>query len=324
MEDVMHRFSRRAIIVGCLALLPTYGSTQEQPIRIVFPFAGGGPTDAMARLIADQLRVSLGRAVVVENKPGAAGRIGVQAVKDAAPDGTTLLIAPLASISILPILYPHLGYNPLDDLKPISQIAIFDIAIAVGPQAPANSLGELVTWLKANRQHAAFGSPGAGTTAHFAGVEFARVYDLDLRHVAYRGTPAGMPDLLAGRVPMFIAAATEFHEQHKAGRIRMLATSSAARSPFTPDVPTFSEAGFALQSTSWWGMYAPSRTPADVVERLSKAVVAAVQAPDVKARILALGLQPTGTTSAALDRIQRADFELWGPIVKASGFTPEQ
>lgn len=321
----MHRLSRRAIIAGCLALLPTPGSTQEQqPIRIIFPFSAGGPTDAMTRLIADQLRVSLGRAVLIENKTGGAGRIAVQAVKDAEPDGTTLLIAPLASISLLPILYPRLGYNPLEDLKPISQIAIFDIAIAAGPQTPANSLPELVAWLKANPQHAAFGSPGAGTVAHFAGVEFGRVSNLELRHVAYRGTPAGMPDLLAGRVPVFIAAATEFHEQHKAGRIRMLATSSATRSPFTPDVPTFSEAGFAFQSTSWWAMYAPSRTPADVVERLSQAVVAVVQAPDVKARILALGLEPTGTTSAALDRIQRADFELWGPIVKASGFTPEQ
>jgi tripartite-type tricarboxylate transporter receptor subunit TctC len=323
-EDAMYPFCRRAIIAGCLALVPIQGSAQEQSIRVVFPFAAGGPTDAMARLIADELRVRLGKGTVVENKTGAAGRIAVQAVKDAPPDGSTLLIAPLPTISLLALLYPQLGYNPLDDLKPISKIATFDVAIAAGPQAQSNSLGELSAWLKANPQHAAFGSPGAGTLAHFAGHEFGRKSSLALRHVAYRGTPAGMPDLLAGRLPMFVAAATEFHEQHKAGRIRMLATSSAGRSPFTPEVPTFKEAGFPFQVTAWWGIYAPGRTPSDIVERLNRAIVAIVQAPEIRARILGLGLQPTGTTSEALERIQRADLELWAPIVKASGFTAEQ
>jgi tripartite-type tricarboxylate transporter receptor subunit TctC len=298
--------------------------SQERPIRIVFPFAAGGSGDALARLVADKMRASLNRAVIVENPTGAAGRIGVTAVKNAAPDGATLLLTPIAPVAVYQHTYKSLDYDPLVDLTSVSQLATFDFIIGVGPKVPVSSLAELVAWCKANPTQANFGIPAMGTLPHFIGAMFARSAAIDLRPVPYRGAAAATADLLAGQIPTLVGGVSDLAEMHKAGRVRILATAAAQRSPFITDVPTFRESGYDLVATSWYGVFAPARTPANIVDRLSQAAAAAIQSPDVKERLLTLGLQPTGTTAAALAKIQKDDSAFWGAAVKASGFQAEQ
>jgi tripartite-type tricarboxylate transporter receptor subunit TctC len=266
----------------------------------------------------------LDRPAIVENRVGAQGRLGVQAVKAAAPDGSTLLLTPVAPMSVYQHVYKTLAYDPVVDFAPVSQVATFDFAVAVGPQVPAASLKELVAWVQANPAQGSYGTPGAGTLPHFLAVSFAKATGLDLRHVGYRGSAAALTDLIGGQVPVVFTTTSDLLESHKAGRIKVLATSDAARSPFLAETPTLKEAGFDLVATGWYGIFAPAGTPADGVARLSAAVAASVQAPQVKERLLTFGLVPTGTSAAELGRIQKADSDLWAPAVRASGFTPEQ
>jgi tripartite-type tricarboxylate transporter receptor subunit TctC len=277
----------------------------------------------VSRLIADQMRAALNRAVIVENRTGAAGRTGVLAVKNSAPDGGMLLITPIAPMAVYQHAYKSLGYDPIQDFAAVSQLATFDFALAVNPQVPASSLKELVAWVKADPSRGSFGSPGAGTLPHFFGLLFARAAGVELRHVAYKGSAATLSDLAAGHVPMVITTISDFVELHKAKRVRILATSGASRSPFVPEVPTFREAGFDIQGTSWFGAFAPARTPRETVDRYSKIMAAAVRVPAVRDRLTAYGLQPTGTSAAEFAAIQKADSERWAPAVKASGFSAD-
>ena len=317
---------RAALIAAslALALAPTHAQVGEQPIRIIFPFAAGGSGDGLARLIADKMRGSLNRPVLVESRTGASGRIGVQAVKAAAPDGNTLLITPIAPMAIYQHVYAALDYDPIADFAPVSQVATFDFGVAVGPQIAAKSLTELVAWAKANPAQANYGIPAADSLPHFLGVMFGRTAGLDLRAVPYRGSAAALTDLVGGQIAMVFTTTSDLAEMHKAGRIRMLATSDAQRSPFVDNLPTFREAGYDLQATGWYGLFAPAKTPPDAIERLNKAIVAAVQLPEVKERMRTFGLQPTGTSAKDFADIQKADSARWAPHVKASGFKPEQ
>jgi tripartite-type tricarboxylate transporter receptor subunit TctC len=320
----MDNLSRRAILVGFgSAIVSQSGHGQAQALKLVYPFVPGGSADSVARVLTERMQVSLGRSVIVDNRSGAAGRIGLVAVKQATPDGNTLLFAAGPQIFLQPHMDANPTYDPFVDLLPISQIMRFDQALAVGPLTDAKSLQELVDWFRANPDHAVYGSPGTGTVAQFAASEFARLSKLELRHAAYRGTPAALPDLIGGRIPAYIAATAELIEHDKAKRIRILATTDAVRSTSLPDVPTFRESGFDIEMAAWWGVYAPARTPRDVAARLNRVIVAIVHSPDVRERISALGFQPTGTTAEELTELQRADYDKWGVIVKASGFRPE-
>lgn len=317
----------RSAALGATAVAlshPALGQIGEQPVRIVFPFTAGGSGDALARLIAEHVRGALNHPVIVENRVGAQGRLGVQAVRTAAPDGKTILITPIAPMSIYQLVYKSLGYDPVADFVPLSQVATFDFALAVGPQVPAKSLKELVAWVKANPKDGNYGTPAAGTLPHFFAVSFAKAAGLDLRHVSYRGSAAAMTDLIGGQIAMVMTTTADVLAQHKAGRVRVLATSGAQRSPFLPDIPTFKESGYSIEGEGWYGLFAPAKTPPETVAKLSAAIAAAMRTPAVKEKLLAFGLVPTGTTSAELARIQKADTALWAPAVKASGYTPEQ
>ncbi len=311
-----------AILIAFCA--PTARAQTNEPVRIIFPFAAGGSGDGLARLMAEHLRTALNQPVIVENRTGAQGRIGVQAVKAAAPDGKTILLTPIAPVSIYQHVYKALAYDPIKDFEPISQVATFDFAIGVGPQVPAKTLKELVEWVKANPTLGSYGTPAAGTLPHFFAVSFARAANLDLRHVGYRGSAAALTDLIGGQIPIVVTTTSDLLENHKSGRIRILATSDHARSPFLSDIPTFKESGYAIQGTSWYAFFAPAGTPADAIERLNKGLVDALRKQEVRDRLLAFGLIPTGTSAAELGRIQKADSELWAPAVKASGFAPDQ
>jgi tripartite-type tricarboxylate transporter receptor subunit TctC len=322
----MQTHSRRAVLTGIAASLVSARTraASDQTVRIVFPFSAGGAADGTARLVAEHLRDSLGRAVIVENVTGAGGRIAARAVKDAQPNGATLLFASSSQMTLQPHIYRDLGYDAFDDFVPVSQTAKSEVAFAVGSRSPIHSVGEAIDWFKGNPSQAVYGSPGAGTAPHFAGLELGRLAGLNLRHVPYKGTPAALPDVVAGRIPLYTALTTELIEQHRSGAIRLLAIADAARSPFLPDVPALRESGIAIDAPGWFAFYAPARTPGDIVARLEKAIIAATQAPDTRTKVLAMGYEPTGTTSEVLRKIQRGDFERWGGLVKASGFKAEQ
>jgi tripartite-type tricarboxylate transporter receptor subunit TctC len=313
-----------AALAASLVAAPALAQIGAQPIRIIFPFAAGGSGDAASRLIADKMGAELGRPVIVENRTGADGRIGVRAVKEAAPDGNTLLMTPIAPISIYQHVYAKLDYDPIADFAPISEVGTFDFGVAVGPQTDVKTLKDLIAWAKAHPMDANFAIPAAGTLPHFLGVMLGRAAGIDLRPVPYRGSAAGLTDLIAGHIPIDITTTADLVQMAKDGRIRVLATSGKERSPFLPDVPTLREAGFDLAATGWYGMFAPAKTPPDVIDRYNKAIVDAVRSPEFKDRMLAFGLQPTGTSAAAFADIVQDDSALWVPAIKASGFKADE
>lgn len=312
------------MVLGSALTAPAQAQIGEQPIRIVFPFGAGGSGDALSRLIAEKLRAGLNRPVIVENRSGAAGRIGVQAVKSAAPDGMTLLLTPIAPVAVYQHVYKSLGYDPLTDLDSVAQIGTFDFGIAVGPKVPVKSLKELVAWAKANPNEANYATPGAGTLPHFLAVLFGQRAGLDVRHVSYRGSAPALTDLVGGQLPMIVTTLSDMTEMHKAGRIKVLAVSGAKRSQFMPEVPTLAEEGYDISATGWYGLFAPAKTPPDFIAKVNGIVVDAIKSPDVSGRLLTMGLQPTGTSAAEMAAIQKRDSAFWAPAVQASGFKAEE
>jgi tripartite-type tricarboxylate transporter receptor subunit TctC len=320
----MQLCSRRAILGGLSALaLPLPAIASDRPLKIVFPFAPGGSGDSIARLFAEQLHTRFGKVAIVENLAGAGGRIGVQAVKNAAPSEETVLFASASQFTLQPHLFRSLGYDAERDFVPLSQVMTVDLALAVSAKLPIHSAHELIDWMKANPAQAVYGSPGAGTAPHFICDEFGRITGLNLRHTPYKGTPAALPDVLAGRVPMYMAFVSELLEQHRGGGIRIIATAAAARSSFLPQTATLKESGIDIDASGWFAFYAPAHSSRQFVERLEKEIIAIGSDPEMRAKIHAMGCEPTGTTSEELKRIQRAEFERWGPIVRASGFPIE-
>jgi tripartite-type tricarboxylate transporter receptor subunit TctC len=291
---------------------------------MLVPVPAGGTSDLVARLIADRLREDLGRPVVVENKPGATGRVAIAAFKSAAPDGTTLLFAPIALPVIGPLVFKDPGYDPAKDWAPVGQVARYEFAFAVGADHPARTVPEFVAWAKVNLPRASVGNPGAGSLPHFLGVMIGRAADIELVHVAYKGVAPLEAELMSAQIAAGISALSDLAPLHRAGKLRILATSGAARAPLLPEVPTFGEQGFpGIEAVGWHGVYAPAGTPPPVIDQLSRTIVAALQTPALQQKFVALGLEPTGTTPQMLAAIMAADTARWRPIVKASGFTLE-
>jgi tripartite-type tricarboxylate transporter receptor subunit TctC len=307
-----------------VATAPPVAHAQSRPLRIIVPLPAGSTSDVVARMVGDGLKDSLARPVVVENRPGASGRIAVDALRNAAPDGTTLLFAPVAVPVIIPLVFANPGYDPQKDLVPVAQVSQYGFACGVAADHPARTLAEFVAWAKANPGHATYGTPGAGSLPHFIGVVLRQVAGIELVHVAYRSAALAETDMLGGRIAAVCSTASDFLPLHRAGKLRVLATAGAERSPLLPAVPTFREQGYpAIEVTGWHGVYAPAGTPAKVVDQYSTAIAAALRTPELAAKFAALGLEPTGTTPDALATIMADDIKRWRPIVKASGFTPE-
>src|SRR5690349_11961871 len=289
-ENTMQLCSRRSFLAGLSALaLPLPAIAADRPLRIVFPFAPGGSGDSIARLFAERLHTRFGRVAIVENLVGAGGRIGAQAVKNAAPGEETLLFASASQFTLQPHLFRNVGYDPELDFVPLSQVMTVDLALAVSGKLPIHSAQELIDWMKANPAQAVYGSPGAGTAPHFICNEFGRITGLNLRHTPYRGTPAALPDVLAGRVPMYMAFLSELLEQHGGGGIRIIATAATARSSFLPQTATLKESGIDIDAAGWFAFYAPAHSSRQFVERVGKEIVAIGSNPTVRAKIHATG-----------------------------------
>ncbi len=318
----MKLHSRRAALAALagLASAPRIALAAEPPaLKIVFPFSAGGSADAAVRLFAEQLRQKLARPVIVDNRAGAGGRLGARAVKDAPPDGETLLFASASQVALQPHLFRDLGYEPFRDFAPISQVATVDLAMAISAAVPVDSVAELVDWIKGDPVRAVYGSPGVGTAPHFLCAEFGRQTGLSLRHTPYRGTPSALPDLISGRLPIYMAFVSELLEHHRDARLRIIATASATRSIFLPQVRTFKESGIDIEAAGWFAFYGPANTPPVTIRSLSEDIAAIARDPVIRARMRAMAFEPTGISSMQLTQLQTADSERWGAIVKASG-----
>jgi tripartite-type tricarboxylate transporter receptor subunit TctC len=296
---------------------------QDRTIRIFVGFPPGGSADAIARLLAQKMAVSLNQTVIVDNKPGAAGRLVLGELKRAAPDGQMLVLSPSGAMVIAPWLYSNIGYDPVKDFTPISRIVTFDFAVTAGPAAPPGDLKTVLAWMKANPSKASYGTSGAGTVPHFAGLLLSQAAGVPLTHVAYRGGAPAAQDLIGGQIPLMVDTASETIEHHKAGKVRILAVTGEQRSRALPDVPTLKEQGINASADAFFGLYGPAGMPADVVSRIDRAVAEALRAPDVQEKIYNFGLVPNHAPSADLAATQVAHLRRWETPIKASGFKAE-
>lgn len=309
-----------AAIAFALSIPPSLAQSEKQNVRMLVGMAAGGTTDITARALAEKLRESLGQTVTVENKVGAGQRIALNEVKLAAPDGRTLIVVTNSPFVIFPHTYAKLDYDPVADFTPIGRILTFELAIAVGPKVPARSLKELISWAKANPNHATFGSPGAGTLPHFLGIILGKTIGVDLLHVPYKGAASAMPDLVGGQVPMMIDGLSAMAKLHETGKIRFLASTGQRRSPLSPEVPTLKESGIDMAAEITVSVYGPARMPTDVVRRLNTALVKAVTSPDFRERFSATGLVPSPSTPEELAANQAEQLRFWEMPIRASGF----
>ncbi|MFM9999630.1 MAG: tripartite tricarboxylate transporter substrate-binding protein, partial [Burkholderiaceae bacterium] len=256
--------------VLAIAVAAPAALAQDKTLKILVGFPPGGSVDMIARLLAEKLRVSLGQNVIIDNKPGAAGRVALSELKRSAPDGQTLALTPSAQLVLQPWIFQSLGYDPVKDFSAISRVTSFDFAVTAGPGAPAGDLKTVLTWMKANPNKSNYATSGAGTLPHFAGQLLAQAEGIQITHVAYRGGAPAVQDLLAGQVPLMIDTATETIEHHKTGKLRILAMTGEQRSASLPDVPTLKELGINVAADAFFGLYGPAGMPIDVVARIDR------------------------------------------------------
>jgi tripartite-type tricarboxylate transporter receptor subunit TctC len=313
----------RAVLIACCLGVSQPAAAQEGTIRIVLGFPAGASSDLLTRLLADQMRAALGQAVIVENRVGAGGQIANEAVKNAAPDGHTLLMTPVATMSIYPHSYAKLRYDPFKDFAPLAHLAKFQLALGVSAKVPAATLAEYVALVKKDPNAGYYASASAGSIPHFFGVMFGRAAGIDMIHVPYKGTAQVLQALAAGEIVAASTLAADIGALARAGKARILATTGRKRSPAFPDVPTFRESGYDIEGTGWYGLFAPAATPTRIVARLSAAAMDAMRAAQVRSRLESLGVEPTGLGPRELAAIMKRDYERWGPVIQASGFKAE-
>jgi tripartite-type tricarboxylate transporter receptor subunit TctC len=298
------------------------GAYPRGPVTLVVPFPAGGPTDVMARQLAQKLGERLGQQVVVDNKGGAGGSIAAEAVAKAAPDGQTLFFGTTGTMAINPSLYTKLRYDPVKDFAPVSLMATTMNVLVVNPEVPAKNLGELIRLAKAKPKTMTFGSAGNGSSNHLSGELFRTSAGLQITHVPYKGSAPALVDLLGGRLTMMFDTIAQQTGNVAAGKVRALAVTGPKRSPLLPEVPTAQEAGLKdFDVTIWYGVLAPAGTPAPVIERLHREIVAVMSTEEMKKRMQADGAEARPNSPAEFAALIKHDMAKWAPVVKASGAT---
>jgi tripartite-type tricarboxylate transporter receptor subunit TctC len=321
------RFVAAAAVAGASIAAPRRAHSQVvgKLTRMIVGFAPGGSSDVTARLLVEQMR-GYASTIIIDNRPGAGGRIAVETAKAGAPDGSVLLLSPASMIVLYPHLYKPLGYDPVQDFIAVTTVCAFPFVLSVGPLVPRNvrTLTDFIQWCKANPKLASYGTSGAGSMLHFAGMMLARAANFDFTHVPYKGASPALQDLLGGQVASTVGVLGIALPHIQAGNLRALAMTGATRSSFLPDVPTLTEAGFSgLEITEWQGLFVPAKTPPTVVHALNRSVRDALDTAEVKAGLIKLSFEAGGTSPEQFADIVRADIARWEPIVTASGFTPE-
>jgi tripartite-type tricarboxylate transporter receptor subunit TctC len=310
-------------IAALLAVFAQNAFAQAYPthsIRLVVPFPAGGTTDILARAAAQKLSESLGQAVVVDNRPGAAGNIGADLVAKSAPDGYTLLMGTVGTHAINPGLYAKMPYDHVKDFVPVVLVAGVPNVLAVYPAFPVNSVAELIALAKSKPGTINFASSGSGTSIHLSGELFKTMAGVDMTHIPYKGSSPALTDLMGGQVQIMFDNLPSSLPLIKAGKLRAIAVTSLKRAPALPDVPTISESGLpGFEASSWFGVLAPAGTPAPIVAKLNADVNKWLQSPEAREQLLAQGANAAGGTPEQFAAHIRAETEKWAKVVKASG-----
>jgi tripartite-type tricarboxylate transporter receptor subunit TctC len=317
---------RLLVLIGlagasALAAAQSPSSWPARPLRLIVPYAAGGPVDISARLLAAKLQESLGQPVVPENRPGAGGNIGVDLVAKSAADGYTLAMSAIATLAINPSLYPGLPYDPQKDLRHVALMVQVPNVLIVTNDLPAKNVQELIALAKQRPGKLDFGSGSTGSTGHLAGEMFKMMTGTYMVHIPYKGSAPALADMMAGRVHLMFDNLASALPSIKSQKVRALATTTRARSSFLPELPTLDEAGLkGFDMTTWWGVSAPAKTPEAVVERLSAEILKAMDAPDMKERLRNMGSEaPAVRTPAQFSSFVAAELKTYTELVKRSG-----
>jgi tripartite-type tricarboxylate transporter receptor subunit TctC len=317
---------RRFLGAAALGLAFPFGIRAQgvDTARIIVGFPPGGTTDVMARKVADKLRGGYARNVIVDNRPGAGGQLGVTVLKDSPPDGSALLLTPSSMLTIYPHTYRTLQYR-LEDVAPVSLAMYTHHVLSVGPAVPdsVKTMKDFFAWTKANPDKAVYGSPGAGSMPHLIGVLINKASGAELRHAGYRGSAPGIQDLLGGQIASFLGPVGDVLTHSKAGKVRVLGSSGRERDAFLPAVPTMAEQGIAMGLREWYAFFAPARTSADTVQRAAAALEQAVRQADVVEFGKQFGLEVQSSTPRALADLLKADAAEWSGLAKQTGFTAD-
>ncbi len=317
-----------AALLASLQLFATTGAaaqeSSERIVRIVVPFATGGPTDVLARVLAPILGSSMKRTVIVDNKAGATGSIGAGFVARAPADGDTLLLGTSSIMAASPNLSTKLPYNPLTDFAPLSMVASIESVLVVHPGVPARTVRELIDYARANPGKLSYASSGVGSTYHLAGELFASLTGTQLTHVPYKGAAPAIQDVLAGHVQLMFDNVSSAIPNIQAGRVRALGVASLKRYPGLPELPTIAEAGVpGYETTVWLAFFAPAKTPPAVLQKLTSEIQAAVGSPAYRSRLQALEIQPVTSTPEQLTGYLKAELAKWNKVVRDAGIKPE-
>jgi len=318
----MHRWQRWALFisVACISCASSAQGYPDHAIRLVVPFPAGGTTDILARAAAQKLTESLGKSVVVDNRPGAGGNIGADLVAKSPPDGYTLLMGTVGTHAINPSLYAKMPYDHVKDFVPVVLVAGVPNVLVVNPSLPVNSVADLIKLAKSKPGSINFASSGNGTSIHLSGELFKTMAGVDMTHVPYKGSAPALTDLMGGQVQVMFDNLPSSLPHIKAGKLRAIAVTSLKRAPALPDVPTISESGLpGFEASSWFGILAPAGTPPAIVTRLNTEINKWLQTPEAKEQLLAQGAQAAGGTPEQFAAHIRAETDKWAKVVKASG-----
>jgi tripartite-type tricarboxylate transporter receptor subunit TctC len=323
--------NRREFVKQSAALasfaVPFAARAQATPdvARILCGFPPGGTSDAMSRRIADKLRGHYAGNVIVENKPGAGGQIAITNLKDAAPDGSTMLLTPSSMLSIYPYTYPKLPYKPLEDLQPVSLGCYFNHGFGVGPAVPESvkNFKDFLAWAKANPEKANYGSPAAGSMPHMIAALASLLSGVPMKHIPYRGSAPGIQDLLGGQIAAMSSPIGDYLPHLKGGRLRVLAISGINRSPFVPDVATYRQQGLPITVREWYGLFLPGKASPTTARRAAAYLQTALGQPDLVTSMAQVGMEVQSSSPQALADLLRADADEWRRLIKQIGFTAE-
>ena len=320
--------ARRSVLAGLAvaAVLPRAAFAQaypSRPISLLVPWAPGGSTDILARIVAAHLHQSMGQPVIIENRTGAAGNIGTGAVARAAADGYTLLFNTMSVHTMNHALFATMPFDGVKDFSAITLLAYVTNTMVVHPSVPANTVAEFIAYAKANPGKIAYASSGPGSTNHLCAAMLERMAGIEMLHVPYRGGAPAVADTVGGQVQLFFTAGTQSLEHVKAGRLKLLAVTEAKRSPFLPDVPTVAETVPGYEMTVWYGAFGPPGMPKEIVARLNSEIGRALFLPEVKQRMADIAVEVASSTPADLGTRMRTDSEKWGTIIKSLNITPQ-
>jgi len=313
----------RLFIVAALAAVAPLAWGQAyptKPIKLVAPSTPGDAPDVIARLVADKLSLALGQTVVVENKPGAGGVVGSDAVAKAAPDGYTLIMGNAGSHGINAAVYAKLPYDIQRDFAPVSQVAVAPNVMVINPSVPASNVAEFIAYAKSQPGKLSYASGGNGSSAHMSMELFKSMAGLDIQHIPYKGSSPALADVVGGQVVVFIGNMPPTVPLIKAGKLRALAVTTKARSALMPELPTIAEAGLpGFETVAWFGVFAPAGTPPEIVNRLSAEIGKIARSPEMREKLVAMGAEPVGGTPAEFKTVIDQDIAKWKPLAQKVG-----